>query len=104
MLLHHYAEVHRALQVPHDHDRVDAAEYLRKLCLSIRRSKLERAQVYLVLAAPPLVLHSAECWLLGLIVYELVTNAARHAFHGSNGEIRVELLRARRIRSLQGDG
>ncbi len=47
VLLHHYAEVHRALQVPHDRDRVDAAEYLRKLCLSIRRSKLERAQ------APP---------------------------------------------------
>ena len=94
VLLHHYAEVHRALQVPHGRDRVDAAEYLRKLCLSIRRSKLERAQVHLVLAAPPLVLQSAECWLLGLIVYELITNAVRHAFHGRNGEIRVELLRA----------
>ena len=32
--------------------------------------------------------------LLGLIVYELITNAVRHAFHGRNGEIRVELLRA----------
>jgi two-component sensor histidine kinase len=94
VLLHHYAEVHRALQVPHDRDRVDAAEYLRKICLSISRSKLERAQVHLVLAAPPLVLQSAECWLLGLIVYELITNAVRHAFHGRNGEIRVELLRA----------
>ena len=94
VLLHHYAEIHRALQVPHDRDRVDAAEYLRRLCLSIRRSKLERAQVHLVLAASPLVLHSVECWLLGLIVYELITNAARHAFHGRNGEIRVELLRA----------
>ena len=94
VLLHHYAEIHQALQVPHDRDRVDAAEYLRRLCLSIRRSKLERGQVHLVLAAPPLVLHSVECWLLGLIVYELITNAARHAFHGRNGEIRVELLRA----------
>ena len=94
VLLHHYAEIHRALQVPHDLDRVDAAEYLRRLCLSIRRSKLERGQVHLVLAAPPLVLHSVECWLLGLIVYELITNAVRHAFHSRNGEIRVELLRA----------
>src|ERR1700756_4052207 len=82
VLLHHYAEVHRALQVPHDRDRVDAAE-----CLSISRSKLERAQVHLVLAAPPLVLQSSECWLSGLIVYELITNAVRHAFHGRNGEI-----------------
>ena len=31
---------------------------------------------------------------MGLIVYELITNAVRHAFHGRNGEIRVELLRA----------
>jgi two-component sensor histidine kinase len=45
-------------------------------------------------AAPPLVLQSAECWLLGLIVHELITNAVRHAFHGRNGEIGVELLRA----------
>ena len=58
-----------------------------------RHSKLERAQVDLVLAAPPLVLQSAKCWLLGMIVYELITNAARHAFHGRYGEIRVELLR-----------
>jgi two-component sensor histidine kinase len=94
VLLHHYAEVHRALQVPHDHDRVDAAGCLRKICFSISRSKLERAQVHLVLAAPPLVLQSAECWLLGLIVYEVITNAVRHAFHGRNGEIRVDLLRA----------
>jgi two-component sensor histidine kinase len=44
VLLHHYAEVHRALQVPQDRDRVDAVECLRKLCTSIRRSKLERAK------------------------------------------------------------
>jgi len=67
VLLHHYAEVHRALQVPQYRDRVDAVEYLRKLCASIRRSKLERAQVDLVLAARPLVLQSVESWLLGLL-------------------------------------
>src|SRR5205823_7019584 len=93
-LLHHYAEVHSALQIPQHHDRVDAAEYLRKLCLSIKRSKLEHMQIDLILAAPPLTLPSDECWLLGMIVYELITNAARHAFAGSIGEIRLELLRA----------
>src|SRR5260370_30374356 len=86
--------MHQAVQVPQERDRVDAAEYLRRLCLSIRRSKLERGQVHLVLAAPPLVLHSVECWLLGVIVYELITNAARHAFHGRNGEIQMELFGA----------
>jgi two-component sensor histidine kinase len=93
-LLQHYAQVHRALQIPQRHDRVDAADYLRKLCLSIRRSKLEHTQIDLALAAPPLVLQADECWLLGMIVYELITNAARHAFAGDEGDIRVQLSRA----------
>jgi two-component sensor histidine kinase len=91
-LLRHYAEVHQALQSPQDDARIDAATYLSKLCLSIRRSKLDQLKIDLVLAAPPLVLQSDECWLLGMIVYELITNAARHAFAGKNGQIRVELL------------
>jgi two-component sensor histidine kinase len=93
-LLHHYAGVHHALQMPEHDVRVDAAAYLRKLCLSIRRSKLDHMKIDLVLAAPRLWLQSDRCWLLGLIVCELVTNAARHAFPGGNGGIRVELLRA----------
>jgi two-component sensor histidine kinase len=93
-LLYHYAGVHHALQMPEHDARVDAAAYLRNLCLSIRRSKLDHMKIDLVLAAPRLWLPSDRCWLLGLIVYELVTNAARHAFPDGNGGIRVELLRA----------
>jgi two-component sensor histidine kinase len=36
-LLRHYAEVHQAPQSPRDDARIDAATYLGKLCLSIRR-------------------------------------------------------------------
>jgi two-component sensor histidine kinase len=92
-LLHNYADVHRALQMPEHDVRMDAAACLRKLCLAISRSKLERMKIDLVLAASPLWLQSNQCWLLGLIVYELITNAAQHAFSGSNGAIRVELSR-----------
>jgi two-component sensor histidine kinase len=94
-LLHHYADVHHALEIPEHHTRIDASAYLRQLCRSISRSKLDFMKIELVLAATPLQLQSDRCWLLGMIVYELVTNAARHAFPGVNGEIRVELLRAR---------
>ena len=64
-----------------------------KLCLSISRSKLDRLEIHLVLAACPLLLRSDRCWRLGLIVYELITNAARHASSEGKRETRVELLR-----------
>jgi two-component sensor histidine kinase len=37
--------------------------------------------------------HSMQCWRMGLIVAELVTNSARHAFIGRGGLIDVELGR-----------
>jgi two-component sensor histidine kinase len=92
-LLHSYADVHRALQMPEVDGLVDAATYLPQLCLSISRSKLNHLEIQLVLAACPLLLRSDRCWRLGMIVYELITNAARHACSGGKREIRVELLR-----------
>jgi two-component sensor histidine kinase len=72
-LLHHYADVHRALQTP-DHDTlVDAATYLRPLCVSISRSKLEGREIKLVLSAQSLQLPAECCWRLGMILYELIT-------------------------------
>src|SRR5262249_50855391 len=93
-LLHHYAGVHHVLRVPENDASVDAATYLNKLCLSISRSQLNRTKIDLVCAAPRVWLPSDRCWLLGMIVYELITNAARHAFSDGNGEIRVDLARA----------
>ena len=93
-LLHHHADVYRALQMPEHRTRIDAADYVKQLCLSISRSKLDDMKISLVLAARPLSMQSDRCWRLGMIVYELVTNAARHAFNGKGGEIRVELLRS----------
>jgi two-component sensor histidine kinase len=90
-LLHHYADIHHVLRIPERDVRIDSGAYLRKLCLSIRRSKLDQTSIDLTIAAPRLWLPSDQCWMLGMIVYELVTNAARHAFSSGIGEIRVEL-------------
>src|SRR6202008_4755331 len=44
-LLYHYAELHRALQMPENDTRIDAAAYLENLCLSITRSKLHGEKI-----------------------------------------------------------
>jgi two-component sensor histidine kinase len=90
-LLHHYADVHRALRMPEYDTLVDAAAYLRQLCLSISRSKLDYREIRLVLVAEPLRLEADKCWRLGMIMHELINNAAEHAFASGNGRIRVEL-------------
>ena len=96
-VLYHHTELHRALQMPEDDTHIDAAAYLEKLCQSISRSKLDDMKIDLVVATSPLQLQSDRCWRLGLIVYELITNAARHAFANGSGQVRVELWRARKF-------
>jgi two-component sensor histidine kinase len=90
--LHSYARVHRALQMPSQIASINASEYMRALCQSISQSKLEHRGIELVYAESPVELSSERCWKLGMIVAELITNAARHAFGEGGGTIRVELL------------
>ncbi|WP_036052315.1 sensor histidine kinase [Bradyrhizobium sp. URHD0069] len=88
--LHNYARVHHALQMPASNDDVDASAYLRELCRSISRSKLENRNIDLVFVEQPFRLSSERCWLMGMIVAELITNAVRHAFDRRGGTIRIE--------------
>ena len=88
--LHDYASVHRALQMPAGNDCIDASTYLRDLCGSISRSKLENKNIELVLMDRPFRMSSERCWLLGMIIAELITNAARHAFDQNGGTVRIE--------------
>jgi two-component sensor histidine kinase len=90
-LLHNYAGVHRALQMPSYSTTIDASSYIRTLCLSIKRARLDRRGIELELAESPLELHSEQCWKLGMIVSELITNSVRHAFGDRGGKIRIEL-------------
>jgi two-component sensor histidine kinase len=90
-LLHNYATVHRCLRMPEHDIRIDATEYLRKLCLAISRSKLDSRGIDLLLVEHDVRMDATRCWRLGLIVSELITNSARHAFADGAGLIRVEL-------------
>jgi len=95
--LENYARVDRALRMLERATSMDAATYLRSLCLAISRSKLDFKGIELVFVERPLMINSERCWRLGLIVSELITNAARHAFHGRGGAIVVELLPSRSL-------
>jgi two-component sensor histidine kinase len=88
--LHNYARVHHALQMPANNDCIDACTYLRELCRSISRSKLENRNIELVLVERLFWMTSERCWLMGMIVTELITNAVRHAFGPEGGTIRIE--------------
>jgi two-component sensor histidine kinase len=89
--LQNYAQVHQALRMPEHGSFVDAGPYLHQLCRAISRSRLDVKSIELVLVERPLRMNSDCCWRLGMIVSELITNAARHAFRESGGVIRVEL-------------
>jgi len=94
-LLHQHAEVHTILSTPDRDGLVDAGEQLRKLGLATCRCKLDRMNIHLLLSTDMLPLESERCWRLALAVYELVTNAVRHAcFDGRDGEIKIKLMRA----------
>jgi two-component sensor histidine kinase len=93
-LLQQHVQVQGILTMPDRNRLVDAGEQLRKLGLAMSRCRLDRMNIHLVLATDPLPLESERCWRLTLAVYELVSNAVRHAcFDGRDGEIRIELLR-----------
>ena len=92
--LQSYARVHHSLQMPEYSTTIDLTAYIHQLCQAISHSKLETRGIELSLSLYPLRMSSERCWLLGMIVFELITNAARHAFRDGGGTIHLDLLPA----------
>src|SRR6202167_4586583 len=91
-LLHHCADVHRALHMPDQKRLTDAAAYLHRLCVSVTKYQLDRLAIRVLFSADDLRLEGERCWKVGLIVSELLTNVARHAkFDSRPPELRVGL-------------
>lgn len=97
-LLHQWGDVHRALHMPEEGRLTDVATYLQQLCFAITKYRLDRLAIRVLFSSDNLRLEPERCWKLGLIVYELLTNVARHAqFDDRRPELRVELLLAGNI-------
>ena len=90
-LLHRYAGVHRALQMPTYSTMIDASGYIRALCQSIQSARLDHKNIDLVLVEIPLRLRSEQCWKLGMVIAELIMNSMRHAFDDGGGTIQIQM-------------
>jgi two-component sensor histidine kinase len=86
-----YAETHRALLPPHVEGPVELSKYLSVICRAIVRARLAERGVALTFKEETIELDAQSCWRVGMIVFELITNAARHGVRSNAGSIDVEL-------------
>jgi len=87
------ATAHRVLLPPVVDGTVDLGDYLTRLCQAKVAVELERRGTTLRLAVvSPVALEHSRCWRIGLIVSELITNAARHGLPSGHGEFSFRLL------------
>jgi two-component sensor histidine kinase len=92
--LYEYAKLHAALQKPNRCEQLDLSN-LSGLCRAFTESRLRDGRIRLTIVADELVMGAEPCWLAGLILSQLISNAAKHAFCQGGDTIRVELSRSR---------
>jgi two-component sensor histidine kinase len=73
-----HADLHRILQAPAAPGFVDFREHLARIGEAAARAGLGGVPVRVALGDRPIELDGWRCWLAGLIVAELIINAARH--------------------------
>jgi two-component sensor histidine kinase len=74
------ATVHNYLQLSRHEGLIDMAEYLPKLCGSLKDALLGQRAISLTTTAIPVQLPPDKALAIGVIVNELVTNAIKYAF------------------------
>ena len=73
-----HADLHRILQAPVTPGSVDLREHLARIGEAAARAGLGGVPIQITLGERPIELDGWRCWLAGLIVTELIINAARH--------------------------
>ena len=86
-----HADAHRALLAPAAEGPIDLADYIGQVCAAMTEASLASFGVRLLVDADEIWLESGRSWRVGLIVAELVRNAARQGLRCGPGAIRVSL-------------
>lgn len=83
--VHAIASGHRRLRLGGDLETVRADEFLGAVSDDLRIMQVSTVPIALHNAFPPLMLRARDATTIGIILGELVTNAFKHAFAGTNG-------------------
>ena len=90
--LHASANAYRLLWPRPPGELVDFTTEITALCRAMASSILDRNGISSNLStAAPILLDGFRCWRANLILSELITNAARHAFNSRGGQISVDV-------------
>ncbi|QAY79062.1 ATP-binding protein [Sphingosinicella sp. BN140058] len=89
--LHDHAESHRALMPPAVDGEADLGDHVARICDAFTRATLAERDVHLGVRTVEIRLAAERCWRIGLVLVELIRNAARHGLRGSGGLISVEV-------------
>ena len=91
--LRDHAETHRALMPPMVAGRANLADHIAAICKTYVKATLADRGVHLTLKTEDIMMPAEKCWRIGLVVAELVRNAARHGLKGKGGRIVIEIAR-----------
>lgn len=86
------AQAHRALQPPSAGGKMELGGYLEQVCAAVTKARLAERGTWLALSADEVWLDADRCWLVGLIIAELISTFVCPGLSDGNEAIPVRIV------------